>query len=167
MSISKDTILDADLKHQRIVLRHISNVRETCILLAEKLAEEEGKKKLARHLIMNGLMHDSSKLSGIEWEYLREDMKKNGGAELFEVALNHHRTTQKHHPEFWLGIHNMPEVYLAEWVADIKARSSEFATDLRSWIKDVATKKHNFTVQSRVYKRIKYYLDLLLDDQFS
>jgi hypothetical protein len=61
----------------------------------------------------------------------------------------------------------MPDVYLAECVMDWKERASEFGTDLRDWIKDKATRKFKFALQSKVYKEIKEYLDLVLEPKFS
>jgi hypothetical protein len=162
-----NTILDDELKHQRQLVRHIQNVQNSCILLAEKLAEDEGNKRMARHLIANAMIHDNSKFFGIEWKYLREEIKKNGSSHLFEAAVQSHQENNMHHPEFWGGIHNMPDIYLAELVCDIKARSDEFGTDIRNWVKEVASKKYGFSLQSKTYRKIKHFLDLLLDSAYS
>jgi len=146
------------------LIRHIQNVREATELLGFKLLEEG--KEYGKELIANGLIHDNSKFAGIEWLYLHSDSKENEPA-LFELATKHHIRTNLHHPEAWYGgISTMSELYLAECVCDWKARSSEFGNDLRGWIKDKATEKFNFTTQSRVYKDIKKFLDLLLDPEF-
>lgn len=149
----------------RMLLRHIRNVQDECLLLAERLIEQ-GKPSMARSLLANSMLHDNSKFRGIEWEYLSEDTKDKY-PEQFKVAVSQHQQTNMHHPEFWSGIENMPRVYLAEMVCDWKARSAEFGTDLREWVKDKATKRWGFTPQGRVYKDIKEYLDLLLDIKFS
>jgi len=61
----------------------------------------------------------------------------------------------------------MPRVYVGEMVADWHSRSAEFGTDLRKWIKEKAAKRFNFTLQSKVYKDIKFFVDILLEKPFS
>ena len=147
------------------IQRHIHNVQENCEILSGKLYES-GEKDLARILIANAQIHDNSKLKGIEWKYLHDDVKTDK-PELFQAALESHWSNNEHHPEFWYGsIQSMPEVYLCEMVADWKARSSEFGLDLREWVKNKASKKYKFTLQSAVYKSIKRNLDLLLEPEF-
>ena len=60
----------------------------------------------------------------------------------------------------------MPDVYLAEFVCDVLARSQEFGTNLREWIDDEATKKFNFTKDDDVYKKIMGYVDILCQKPF-
>ena len=147
------------------IQRHIHNVQENCEILSGKLYEND-EKDLARILIANAQIHDNSKLKGIEWKYLHDDVKIDK-PELFQAALESHWSNNEHHPEYWHdGILRMPRVYLAEWVCDIKARSNEFGTDMRDFIKTVATKRYKFTVQTKVYKEIKELVDLLLDAPF-
>ena len=80
------------------------------------------------------------------------------------------RNTQSnndHHPQFFTeGIKAMNSEQLAEMVIDWHARSSEKGTNLREWIKENATKEFNFTLQSNVYKKIKKFVDILLDPPF-
>jgi hypothetical protein len=86
---------------------------------------------------------------------------------LFKAATYNHVHLNSHHPEFWSGgIQEMSEVALAELVADWSARSSEFGTDLKEFIKDKATDKYSMTTHSRVYKDIMRYVNLLLDKPF-
>lgn len=148
----------------RTLVRHIRSVQDECGLLAERLIEQ-GRNPLALALVANSMLHDNSKFRGVEWEYLSETAKERH-PEQFKAAVIQHHATNPHHPEYWDGIEHMPGVYIAEMVCDWKARSAEFGTDLREWIKDKAIKRWNFTVQSRVYKEIKEYLDLLLDTSF-
>jgi len=148
----------------RALVRHINNVQDECALLAERLIEQ-GKHTFARSLLANSMLHDNSKFRGIEWEYLDESSKENN-LERFQCAVEQHTRTNPHHPEYWEGIENMPSVYVAEMVCGWKARSAEFGTDLREWVKEKATKRWGFTTQGRVYKEIKTFLDLLLDDTF-
>lgn len=148
----------------RMLVRHIRNVQDECMLLAERLIEQ-GRQQFARTLLANSMLHDNSKFRGVEWEYL-SDAAKDEHPEQFKAAVQQHQSINPHHPEYWCGIDNMPSVYIAEMVCDWKARSAEFGTDLREWVKDKATKKWDFTPQGRVYREIKEYLDLLLDASF-
>ena len=118
-------------------------------------------------LIANSQIHDNSKIQpGIEWQYLRDDLKDKE-PELFKAAHLQHVTNNPHHPEFWPnGVKDMPPVYVAEMVCDWHARSSEFGSALREWVKEKASKRFGFTVQGHTYKLIKKYLDLLLDTPF-
>jgi|TARA_R110000787_G_scaffold98873_2_gene203283 hypothetical protein len=144
------------------IVRHIQNVQSNALLLAERLIEQDGECELARQLVANSLGHDASKLFGIEWDYLLSDDKDK-----LKMAIEQHNKTNTHHPEHWGGIKEMPRVYLAEFICDIKARSSEFGTDVKNWLKDEATKRYNFTTGSRVYKDLLYFLNLLLEQKFS
>jgi len=153
-----------DVEHLDTVLRHIKNVQDNAQLLGDRLIKG-GEFELGKMLIANSMKHDNSKLFGIEWRYLRQNFKENY-PELFKQAAENHVLTNKHHPEFFGGIENMPMIFLSECVCDWKARSTEFGNDLREWIKDKATEKFNFTTKTRVYKDIKKFLDLLLDPEF-
>lgn len=146
------------------ILRHIRGVSDNCIFLGEKLIEG-GEVDFGRRLIANGLIHDNSKLYGIEWLYLHDEVKETDEA-MFLAANKHHVTTNPHHPEYWISIEEMPSIYIAEMVCDWKTRSSEFGTDLVEWVKERATKRFDFTTHGKVYKEIKRYLDMLLDTRF-
>tara|TARA_Y100000296_G_C5092920_1_gene215840 strand:- start:249 stop:731 length:483 start_codon:yes stop_codon:yes gene_type:complete len=156
---------EAEDKRRKILIRHIDKVRNNCNILGEKLIEKK-EFQLGHNLIANGYCHDNSKFYGAEWLYLNDEANEKEPV-LFKAACLHHITTNKHHPEAWeAGIHEMDRLHKAEMVCDWAARSSEFGTDLRGWIKNVATKKFNMTVQSKSYKEIKELVDLLLDDPF-
>lgn len=145
------------------ILRHIQGVQLNCNELAFRLAEN-GEDDFARQLIANGLIHDNSKLSGIEWEYLHDDVDPK----LFQEAVIHHQTTNEHHPEFWDGgIHEMPRIYIAEMCCDWKARSAEFGNDLMEWIDEKAKKRWNFDCRSKAGKEIRDFTKLMLDKRFS
>lgn len=149
------------------VLRHIENVRDDCLLLGERLIQQ-GKDdgKLGRMLIANGLIHDNSKLRGIEWQYLHPDVKINN-PDAFHVAWQSHVSNNPHHPEYWpCGINEMSPVYLAEMVCDWHSRSSEFGTDLWEWIKDEAIPKYKVSTSGKTYKYLKEFVDLLLERKF-
>jgi len=51
-------------------------------------------------------------------------------------------------------------------VCDWKARSTEFGSDLRVWIKEDASNKYGFSLKSSIYKKIKKFVELLLEDKF-
>lgn len=146
----------------RAVARHIRNVEDNCFLLGEKLILG-GEIDLGKQLIANGYIHDASKFHGIEFEYLSSGQPVEENAKLkMKMAIHQHNSVNKHHPEAWSGgIKDMPDVYLAEFCCDIKARSEEFGTSLREWIDSEATKRFGFSKEDKVYKDIQKYVDLL------
>lgn len=160
---------EADLTMSKIrsITRHIRNVEDNCLLLGEKLIER-GDIELGKQLIANGFVHDISKFYGIEFEFLAVGNPDKDNAKLkLKLAIQQHNTTNKHHPESWSGgIKDMPDVYLAEFVCDIKARSEEFGTSLRAWVDDEATKKWNFTKNDETYNKIMFLIDLLCEPAF-
>jgi hypothetical protein len=152
-------------KHLKVLLRHIDNVRQNCIKLGDILIEK-GEVELGLNLIANGYSHDNSKFYGIEWLYLNDD-SKTSHPELFKAAHIHHVSHNKHHPEAWVGgIHEMDRLHRCEMVCDWAARSSEFGTDLRAFLKDKATKRFDMTIQSKAYREVKEIMDLFLDTPF-
>jgi hypothetical protein len=160
---------EAELTMQKIraISRHIRNVEDNCLLLGEKLILK-GEIDLGKQLIANGFAHDVSKFYGIEFEYLSlNNPAEESGKLKMRLAIQHHASTNSHHPEFWAqGIKSMPDLYIAEAVVDWKSRSEEFGTDLRQWIDEYATKKWNFTKDDEIYKKIMGYVDLLCDIPF-
>lgn len=161
--------MPTDLYLERLssLRRHIANVQECAYLLGERLVKRGlvGDYILAHDLVTNAHVHDKSKFDGIEWLYLHDEIKESE-PEKFKLAWYQHVHTNEHHPEYWDGINNMPEVYIAEMVCDWKARSNEFGSDLRIWIKEQATKRFDFKPQGKTYKKIKEFVDLLLDPAF-
>lgn len=154
-----------DRKHLESVVRHISNVRDNCVLMGTRLIES-GNEQFGRQLIALGHIHDYSKLDNrIEWLYLRES-EKDKNKEMFEAAYISHVSSNPHHPEYWGGITEMPPIYLAEMVCDTAARGAEFGTDYRTWLKEKASKKYEFSLKGKVYKALLSYTDLLLDKPF-
>ena len=152
-------------KRREALMRHVDNVRSNCIHLGKKLIENK-ESELGHQLIANGYCHDASKFHGVEWEYMGDSAKEEF-PDKFAAAHLQHVKTNKHHPEAWPdGIHSMDRLHIAEMVCDWAARSQEFGTDLRDWIKEKAVKRFDFTFQSKVYKEIKYFVDLLLDKAF-
>ncbi len=152
----------------RAISRHIRNVQDNCLLLGEKLITR-GEIELGKQLIANGYIHDVSKFHGIEFEFMAPGIPTvEESAKLkLKLAIHHHQKTNPHHPEAWAGgIKDMPDVYLAEFCCDVKARSEEFGTDLRRWINEVATQKYGFATGDVVYEKIKEYVNLLCPPPF-
>jgi hypothetical protein len=61
----------------------------------------------------------------------------------------------------------MPDIYVAEMIADWKARSSEFGTSLREWIDNGAAARFGYTKEDKVYSVIMKFTSLLLDKPFT
>jgi hypothetical protein len=144
------------------LIRHIDHVRDNCMLLGERLIDN-GMADLGRLLIANGFIHDNSKFYGVEWDYLSAD---NDDPELLKIAIHQHNNTNKHHPEYWGGIDQMPKLYIAEMICDWKARATEFGTSLKDWIDEGAAKKFNYTTDSDIYRKLIYYAQMLCDTPF-
>ena len=143
-----------------LVLTHISNVQRNANKLGLKLIRS-GQIRLGQNLIANGQIHDNSKLRGIEFDHLF------WGSALLSDAVKHHQKTNPHHPEYWDGIHNMPDIYLAEMACDVLARAQEFGQDVNVWIQNEATKKYNFSLDDKCGKKLLEFMNLLLDKSFT
>lgn len=159
---------ESTMEKIRGIARHIRNVQDNCFLLGEKLILN-GEIDLGKRLIANGFIHDASKFHGIEFEFMAPGTRldeENAKVKL-KMAIHQHNTTNSHHPEAWSGgIKDMPDVFLAEFCCDTKARSEEFGTALREWIDESATKRWGFTKDDEVYKKIIKYVDLLCEKPF-
>ena len=152
------------LKRLDLVWNHIEEVRRNAHTLAERLIEA-GEEDLGLHLIRNVMVHDQSKLSGIEWDNLGHTEADNCKEKL-ALAISNHNRTNPHHPEYWGSIKKMPPVYVAEMVCDWRARSNEFGTSLQEWIEKGSTKRYKFTKRDHIYKEIQRFLKLLLEPPF-
>jgi len=150
-------------EHIANLTRHIKLVREACEILSERLIADK-QQELAVKILARGYVHDNSKFYGIEWDYLHNGQEVP--EEALQLAIKQHNTTNDHHPEFWGGIDNMPEICIMECVCDWYARAQEFGTDLREWIEDTAVKKYKIKRNSEQYKWINECLDLLLINYF-
>jgi hypothetical protein len=60
----------------------------------------------------------------------------------------------------------MPRLYLAEMVADWKARSSEKGTALREWVDGEAMKRFGFKKGDAAYAAISEFAYMLCDPPF-
>jgi hypothetical protein len=152
------------VEHLDDLVRHISKVRDACLLLGEKYITR-GQAEFGRIVIARGFRHDVSKFHGIEWEYLHagEDIPK----EKIDLAIRQHQQTNDHHPEYWGGMEHMPRVAVAEMVCDWYARSQEFASDLRRWVEDSAIDRYQIDPDGEVFKWINEFLDVLVQKPFS
>lgn len=143
--------------------RHIDYVKDAARRIGHKCIEN-GDIEFGRNLIANSYIHDQSKFRGIEWETISsrspEDEKHIG------LAIIHHQKVNMHHPEYWNGVSNMPELYIAEMVCDTYARSIEMGTNLREWWKDHGMCRYEISKNGKTWKTIKKYIDMLLDEQF-
>jgi hypothetical protein len=152
----------------RGITRHIRNVQDNCFLLGEKLIMR-GEIDLGKQLIANGIIHDASKFSGIEFEFMAPGIVVDEAQAKMKLklAIYHHQITNKHHPEAWSGgIMDMPDVFLCECICDWKSRSEEFGTSLIQWIDEEATKHFRFSRGDDTYKKIIGYVNMLCDPQF-
>lgn len=147
------------------LLSHIENVQNFCKKIAFHYIEHnKGDRDLqfARQLLSNAQVHDNSKFHGIEfkaltnkWNDPEQDKKE------LELAVAHHQAVNRHHPESFGSIHDMPDVYLVECVCDWAARSKEQGTNIREWLETVGMQKYLLTTNSNVYRKINNYLDIL------
>jgi hypothetical protein len=162
---SLEKINEAKEKVEKL-LRHINNVQEACYLLGKKLIERAKSQvdiEFGIRVIAIGQIHDHSKFFGIEFDYLVGNGNFNGEAKL---AAQHHVRSNHHHFECWGSPDLIPKIYIAEFVCDIFSRAAEFGTDVREYIKEKALPRYKISPQSKVYKWIKEFLDLLLDKPF-
>jgi hypothetical protein len=150
-------------EHLENLVRHIDMVRQAGLLLGKRLMAKE-RKDFGRLLIARCYEHDVSKFYGIEWRFLHagKDMDK----EDLERAVQQHVETNAHHPEYHGGFNNMGEMDVAELLVDWYARSQEFGTGLRDWIKNSAIDRFKINVESDQYRWLSGFLDILLEDHF-
>jgi hypothetical protein len=150
-------------QHIENLVHHIESVRRNCLLLGRRLMAQ-GRHEFGRLVVARGFGHDISKFFGIEWEYLHAG--RDVPQELLDLAIKQHTLTNQHHPEYWGGFESMPEIAVAEMVCDWYARSQEFGTDLRSWVRDVAVPKYQIDTTRERFAWVQRFLDVLLEDHF-
>jgi Family of unknown function (DUF5662) len=152
---------------------HIARVRKCLILLAEVTAHDEELTDRAR-------VHDASKFGAEErvpyvWltEYHRHRRTgepfeyPDGMAEKVKLAIAHHVTSNRHHPEFHGDPNEMSNVDLIEMVCDWTAMAQEFRQDggsARGWADKVVGKRVAFNEEKR---RFIYEVIGLLDRQLA
>jgi hypothetical protein len=150
-------------EHLDNLVRHIELVREACLLLGKRLMAQ-GRAEFGRLLVARGFVHDASKFYGIEWDYLHAG--PDVPQEQLELAIKQHTRTNSHHPEYWGGFENMPEICVAEMVADWYARAQQFGTGLRQWIETEAIERFRIDVEGERFAWVLQYVDLLLENPF-
>jgi hypothetical protein len=150
-------------EHLDNLVRHIELVRGACLLLGKRLIAG-GRQTFGRLLVARGFVHDESKFFGIEWDYLHAGKDVPEDRQL--LAIEHHRRTNAHHPEYWGGLENMPEIAVAEMICDWYARSQEFGTDLRVWIRTEAVPRYAIDTKGERWGWIERFVDLLLSKPF-
>ena len=155
-------------KHLKDTLDHIKLVQSNAEKLATRLIEQ-GEGDFAVTLIANCLRHDASKFHGIEWKYLTTiDSTDPAQKEKLIMAHGQHVATNEHHPEYWAGgIKEMPRIFVAEMVCDWYARSQERGTSLWDFVKQTAVDRFEIKYQSKTWKWIKEFIDLLIDPPFA
>jgi Family of unknown function (DUF5662) len=149
--------------HLDALIRHINLVRDACVLLGKRLIDQ-GRPHFGRLLIARGFVHDASKFQGIEWEYMTTGL--DVPAEVRDLAIAHHRQTNPHHPEYWGGFESMPEIYVAEMACDLYARSQEFGTDLRQWIRETAVPRYQIDRGGQPFRWLEGFVEMLLAKPF-
>jgi hypothetical protein len=145
-------------------LEHIKRVQDNCFIIAYKLIDQNNY-KLARLVIDRALAHDATKFSRKdEFNILVLGEDKN---DQLQQAIKNHQYRNDHHPECWLnGIGDMSDEALIEMICDWRARSYERDMSLNEWIDQEATKRWNFTKEDVIYKRIMYFVDLLVEKPY-
>lgn len=161
--LEKIAAINKEVKKMTNLLRHIRKVQDAVQILAERLIAQE-ETHFARKLVQRSMIHDYSKFTGIEWEYLvKEDPHEDLEGDKLALAIHQHVMSNDHHPECWGDINKMSDEAIAEMVCDWYVRSSESASNLRDWIKKVALDKYGINPRGKVYKKIKRFVDILLD----
>lgn len=145
------------------IVDHREHVFENCKIIAREYIAR-GDDKMARDLIVKGMMHDYSKFGGEEWEAFKQD---DPPKDKLEAAIRFHNRTNDHHPEYWGGIKHMPELCVAEMMCDFKARAGEFGTSLREWIDGPAAKRYGYAKGDPIYDLMMYFLKILCQEPFS
>ena len=154
---------ELDIERINSILQHMKMVESISQKLAKKLLPTD--RALALKLIKLGRTHDLSKFNSFEFQNLnREPWTSTAN---FERALRIHHKNNKHHPEYWDSIHDMPDEYVAEMVCDCFARSQQFGTSVTTWFKKKMTKIYDFKMTDPVGIKIQTYLNFLLDPIFT
>jgi hypothetical protein len=137
---------------------HIERVRRCLMLLAEIIEHSD-------ELIERARVHDASKFGPeerIPYVWLTEYHRCRRSGELFDypegmaekvkLAIHHHVTTNRHHPEFHRSPNDMTDVDLIEMVCDWTAMAQEFGEDggsARGWADKTIGKRVAFNAEKR------------------
>lgn len=111
--------------------------------------------------------HDMSKFSANEaFGYAFYNFKTKAGKERFEEAWHHHKTNNPHHPEYWLNPNRsgvlepmpMPEIYIAEMIADWIGAGKTYGNTLDAWLPDNI---HKFVFHPKTSEKVYFILTKL------
>jgi len=144
--------------YERRTKEHIERVGRCLALLA-------GVTEHGTELLERARVHDASKFGPEErvaYVWLTEYHRRRKSGEPFEypagvaeqvkLAVQHHVTTNRHHPEFHADPNDMSEVDLIEMVCDWTAMAQEFGQDggsARGWADKVIGKRVAFNAEKR------------------
>jgi hypothetical protein len=152
--------------YERRTNEHIERVRRCLTLLA-------GVIDCGGELIERARVHDSSKFGPeerIPYVWLTEYHRCRSSGEPFEypegvaerlkMAIHHHVTTNRHHPEFHADPNDMSDVDLIEMVCDWTAMAQEFGEgggSARGWADKTIGKRVAFNEDKRqfIYQMIE------------
>src|SRR5262245_12623997 len=140
--------------------QHIERVRRCLALLAKVTSCRE-------ELIERARVHDASKFGPEErvpYIWLTEYHRRRRNGEPFEypegiaaavkLAIRHHVTTNRHHPEFHADPNEMSDVDLIEMVCDWTAMAQEFGQDggsARGWADKTVGPRVAFNAERRTF----------------
>lgn len=150
-------------QHVDDLIAHVDRVRQNAQVLAKALIAQ-GRAEFARILLARAHVHDASKWHGVEWEQLHMGPDVSGPE--LEAAIRQHQRINDHHVEHWGSLDAVPEICVAELVCDVAARSQEFATDLRLWLRTEFASRYGLDKAPRQAKQIRAFVDMLLPPKF-
>lgn len=127
----------------RKLIEHKSHVMDAIeeIIHQVKMSDRE-----AKALYNRGVVHDLSKLSLIEVSgYSGYNFKGENSREsqrLFDMAWNHHKNSNDHHPEYWLSVGRggdvmaieMEKLAMYEMVADWIGAGRSYGSSIEVWL---------------------------------
>ncbi len=159
--------------YERRTKEHIDRVRR-CLSLLAAVTE------YADELNERAKVHDASKFSPeerIPYIWLTEFYRCRRSGEPFEypdgmedqvrAAIDHHMSTNRHHPDFHADPNDMSDVDLIEMVCDWTAMSQEFDQDVgsaRGWADKTVGSRVKFNQEK---SRFIYAMIDLLDSELS
>lgn len=159
--------------YERRTNKHIERVRRCLMLLAQVTNHGE-------ELVERARIHDASKFGPeerIAYVWLTEFHRCRRNGESFEyppgvaeavtLAVHHHVTTNRHHPEFHANPNDMSDVDRIEMVCDWTAMAQEFGQDggsARGWAAKTVGKRVAFNAEKQ---RFIYEMIQQLDRQVS
>lgn len=149
-----------------LTIDHIRRVQENGRKLAFKLIDSGDIDDFqdAIDLLRNIFTHDDDKFSPENFESI---VLGNTTQDELKEAIERHNHSNLHHPEtFKRGIESMSNTNIMEMCCDWKSRSEEKGTCLKTWIKEEATKRFGFEIDSDIYKEIMKYIDMLVEPPF-